>query len=404
MNIAGGISPFTSTRLYGIQVGAYRETANAEKAFNSLREAGLNPVYVNHNGLKRVIVPGIRARHIRLLLDVIRSAGFNSVWLEEDSTRVSVVVRGNAAVSQINASNREPMAIVQTIPSFSSSGTHTYQANAPIVFFFNGKIYLDSVDGNIDVAVDGRKVNGTAVINEGANGYAVLTFTPSEPFPAGKEISVTVKKEVRNDGGNQMQNDISLSYTAEQGSDTDFSSINFGFESGANGVVFTGDGAISTGRRSLAPYEGSRYAAISTGTGIVSDKEAINGRTSQIQLGPVRQPFSTLDFYYDFISAEFNEYVGTEFDDTAMVTVYGPNGSHSEIITSVNKIRYNNTGFTNYPGMPDDGDSYAGHTGWLYHSIENINVGNPAYIIFSVTDVGDLIYSSILAVDAVELK
>jgi hypothetical protein len=36
--------------------------------------------------------------------------------------------------------------------------------------------------------------------------------------------------------------------------------------------------------------------------------------------------------------------------------------------------------------------------------MENIDVGTPAYIIFSVTDVGDSSLSSILAVDALEMK
>jgi hypothetical protein len=87
-----------------------------------------------------------------------------------------------------------------------------------------------------------------------------------------------------------------------------------------------------------------------------------------------------------------------------MFTIYGPKGTHSEIITSVNRVKYDNTRFENYPGMPDTGDDYAGHTGWQRYRIENVDVGSPAYIIFTVTDVGDDIFSSILAVDALEIK
>lgn len=401
--IVGGIPHHSDTRLYRIQAGSYRETANAERAFHSLRAAGLNPVYENYMDGKRVVLAGINARYIPLLLDIIRAAGFVSVWIREDitSSNVSIEVIGSGAVTKINSSVTGPLAIVQTIPSFSSSGENTYQANAPIVFFFNNKIYLDSVDGNIDVAVDGRLVNGTAVINEGANGFAVLTFTPSESFPVGKEISITLKKELQNDGGNQMQGDVIVSYVAEKGSDTDFSD-NFGFESGSNGVVFSGDGAIDTARGDLIPHEGSHYAAISTGDYVVSTTgKAIGSRTSQIQLGPVQKPFSSMGFYYDFISTEFNDFVGSKYDDTAMVTIYGPKGTHTEIITSVNKIGYNNTRFSNFPKKSD---SYAGHTGWQSYRIENIDVGSPAYIIFTVTDVGDNSYPSILAVDTLDLK
>jgi hypothetical protein len=404
LNIVGTVPPSNSDKLYRIQIGAFKEAANAEKAFNSLQNAGLNPVYQNHADYRRVVLTGVNAKSFPLFLYIIQRTGFKSVWImEERVTIVSVVVKGNGAVTEINTSNKESMAIVQTIPFFSSSGTKTYQANAPLVFFFNNKIYLHSVQGNIDVTVDGRSVNGTAIINEGANGYAVLTFTPNEPFPADKEISVTMKKELQNDGGNPMQTDINLSYTTEQGSQTDFIN-NSGFESGDNGIVFSGDGAINTARGPLVPHEGSHYAAISTGERIVSEKAAIGSRTSQTQLGPIREPFSSLSFYYNFISAEFNEYVGTRYDDTAMVTIYGPKGSHTEIITSVNIIGHNNTYFANYPKMPDAGDEYAGHTGWQRHNVEKIDVGTPAYIIFSITDVGDSVYSSILAVDSLELK
>jgi hypothetical protein len=87
-----------------------------------------------------------------------------------------------------------------------------------------------------------------------------------------------------------------------------------------------------------------------------------------------------------------------------MVTVYGPRGTYTEIITSVNIVRYDNTQFENYPGMPDKGDPYVGHTGWQRYIIENIDVGMPAYITFSVTDVGDIAVTSILAIDSIELK
>jgi len=411
IRIAGNISLADSSKSYRIQVGSYRNTANAERAFGSLQNAGLSPVYENYLDYKRVVLTRIDIKYLPLLLDVIYSAGFSEVWISEEAAAsgITIAVSGSGAVNEITESgDKTPLAVVQTIPSFigagSTSGTNSYQANAPLVFFFNDKIYTGSIKDNIDVSVEGKMVDGNVVINEGANGYAVLTFTPNEPFPAGKEISVTLKKELSDGSGNQMQNDIHVSYITEQGSETSFSRDNFGFESGSSGVVFSGDGAVSTAKGDLVPFEGSYYAAASTGDRIVSDTGmAIGSTSSQIQLGPIQEAFSTLGFYYNFISAEFNEYVGSEFDDTAMVTINGPKGTYNEIITSVNRIRTDNTRLNNYTRMPDEGDSYAGHTGWQYKVIENIDVGVPAEIIFTVTDVGDSYYSSILAVDALEL-
>jgi len=53
--------------------------------------------------------------------------------------------------------------------------------------------------------------------------------------------------------------------------------------------------------------------------------------------------------------------------------------------------------------MPDGGDNFAGQTGWLPFALNNINVGTPAYIICTVSDIGDTIYSSILAIDDITL-
>lgn len=117
-------------------------------------------------------------------------------------------------------------------------------------------------------------------------------------------------------------------------------------------------------------------------------------------LGPIEKNIKNLSFHYDFISAEFNEWVGSVFDDCVVMTIYGPYGSYSIMLTSVNIIGQDNTQFNDYPNMPDEGDPYAGHIGWTAANINDIPyVGTPAYISFTVTDVGDTIYSSIFTID-----
>jgi len=409
-------SRLESDKQYWIHVGSYRETANAQRAFNALKNAGLNPEYEDNRGLQRVVLNNINIRNLYSTLGAVYGAGFFQVWVSENRgqisaeqvpSQVTIVVRGNAVVDTIqNTGSTEPLVIVQTIPSFVyTDSNRAYNANAPIVFFFNDKIYRHSIADNVYVTADRIPVDGTILIDEGNNGFAVLTFTPDDPLPAGKEIVVVMNQGLQNASGNQMLNDVSISFTTERGSDTDFSG-NYGFEQGIKGVVFAGDGIISTARGPLAPYEGNLYAAISTGTCIVSDHGvAIGNRSSQIQIGPILESFSSVSFYYNFISSEFNEFVGSEFDDTAMVTVYGPKGTYTEIITSVNIIGFDNKPFIGYPGIPDEGyTSYAGQTGWLNYTIDKIDVGTPAFIVFTVTDVGDDYYSSILAIDAIELK
>jgi len=344
-----------------------------------------------------------------------------------DFTQFAIVNNGNGAVETIDPTDDTPLEIVQTIPSFgggamfstmfksSSARSATarpsakmraatadspiFPANLPIMFFFNNKLYLNSIKDNVEIIVDGEKVFGTISINEAASGYAILTFIPWKEFTVNKSISVTVKKDIQSKGGQGMYSDVNLIYQTTQGASGSFDG-NGGFEKGDDGVVFIGDGSRMKTTGPLAPQEGLWYAAVSSGDYLCSESgSAIGGTTSMMILGPINKEITSLNFYYDFISAEFNEWVDSEYDDCAMFTISGPKGSYSEFITSVNTIRFDNDPFVGFPGMPDDGDDYAGHIGWTKREINFTKVGTPAYITFTVTDVSDEIYSSILAVD-----
>jgi len=405
------VRPEDENALYTVQAGAFLDARNADAAFGALRSAGLSPARESSGNFTRIVMLDVRARDLAPLLGTIYGAGFRDVWLRApggsaalSGQRFNITNLGGAAVSEIVRSNsRTPLAIVQTVPSFGAGATdRTYSANAPVMFFFNDKIYLNSIAGNIEVTANGQPIGGNIVVNEGANGFAILSFTPAGELSPGMEVSIVVKKEIQSANGNPMLADVRLSFVTEQGSQTEFVG-NYGFELGEVGVVFTGDGAVREAIGPLEPYEGLRYAAISTGNRLLSGASAINGRTSQIIVGPIPQAFSRLSFWYDFISSEFNDYIGSKFDDTATVTVLGPRGSHTEIITSVNIVGLDNMPFVGFPRIPDAGDRYAGHTGWLNFTLEDLDVGSPAYIIFTVTDVGDDVLSSILAIDEIEL-
>jgi hypothetical protein len=346
---------------------------------------------------------------------------------EIDYTQFKIVSNGNGAVTSItDKEDKTPLQIVQTIPSLGNSYSYSpklttnfsakraseesalradqgsdigaFPANLPVMFFFNDKIYLNTVKDNIEIIVDGESIKGVISINEAANGYAILTFTPWKEFKVNKSISITVKKGIQDDGGNEMLSDVNITYQTSAGTNGNFDG-NTGLEKGLEGVTFIGDGNVIGAKGQLLPQEGKNLAAISSGEALVSEAGgAIGNTSSMIILGPIKKELSSVSFYYDFISAEFDDYVDSEFDDCAMITVSGPKGSYSEFITSVNIIRFDNTAF-DYPQMPDGGDDYTGHIGWTSRKINFSNVGSPAYITFTVTDVSDRILSSILAVD-----
>jgi hypothetical protein len=320
---------------------------------------------------------------------------------EEDDQRASytIINNGSAGTSAIDdLDDNEPLAVAQAVPSVSNT---TYPKDITIMFFLNDKVYLNSIKENFIVKVNEVIVGGTLYINEASNGFAILTFIPSTEFKAGQEVEVIIKSTMQDDGGNGFLSDFVLTFMTSSGSSAYFDS-NKSFESDDQGILFIGDGAVLSGNHgSVGPTNGQKFGAITTGTKLISSGSAIGGASSMMILGPINKGLSSFKFDYNFISSEFNDYVGSIYDDCVIVTISGPNGAYSKMLTSVNTIGNNNSQCYNFAGLPDQGDSYAGYTNWISSSLSFSNVGNPAFIIFTVTDVSDEIYSSALVIDNV---
>ncbi|HEY5123568.1 MAG TPA: Ig-like domain-containing protein, partial [Ignavibacteria bacterium] len=141
----------------------------------------------------------------------------------------TIVNNGDAGVTSItDKEDQDALAIVQAVPSVSDA---SYPSSIPIMFFFNDKIFLNSLKDNFTVEQNGKTVGGTITINKAANGYAILTFTPSQAFSVNANITVTIKKDVEDDGGNGLYEDYILTFTTVAGSTLNFDS-NKSFESG----------------------------------------------------------------------------------------------------------------------------------------------------------------------------
>ena len=319
----------------------------------------------------------------------------------DEKSIYKVVNKGNAGVSSItDNADFEGLNVAQAIPSVSNV---SYPANMPILFFFDDKILLPSItEENFIVTENEKIVKGTISINEQANGYAILSFTPEKQFAANAAIKIVLTTNLQDDAGLGNSEDYVIEYTTTSANNTDFDN-NTGFENSTNGVTFVGDGNLLTGAQGcVSPFGGSSFAAITSGDQLVSGNSAIGEASSIMILGPINSSVSSISFKYNFLSAEFQEYVGSQFDDSFVAVVAGSNGAYSEFITSVNTIGTSgNTACSSFPGMPDNGDSYFGTTGWQDKQILLPNMGTDTYIIFIVTDVSDTIYSSIVCIDDV---
>jgi hypothetical protein len=136
-------------------------------------------------------------------------------------------------------------------------------------------------------------------------------------------------------------------------------------------------------------------ADISTGTGSIGAIGASLRQTFTVPAG-----VQTLSFDFNFVSEEFPEWVGSQYNDAFTAVVTTPN----EITfarTSVNAAR--NVGLIgdcNFPG----GDATCGQTGWLQGNVNLSAFSGTAVpiqldLIFSAIDAGDNIYDTHVLVD-----
>jgi len=321
----------------------------------------------------------------------------------EETSFYKIVNNGTAGATAItDGGDTEPLSVAQAIPSVNGQ---QYPAKAPIVFFMNDKVLLPSINENTFIVKEnGNQVAGIISVNEASNGYAIVTFTPNNEFSANADIEATLTTGMQDDGGQPMGEEMTYNYTTFSEPSDDVGGSE-GFENGTDGMLFVGDGSIMSGTQGcIDPFGGSSFAAITTGDMIVSGGAAIGGASSAMILGPFDGDVSSVSFNYNFLSAEFLEWVDSEYDDSFMAVVVGEDGAYAELITSVNIIGMDNSQCMGFPGMPDTGDEYAGYTGWVNKQMNFDSISGPVYVIFIATDVADQIYSTVVGVDDVSFN
>jgi hypothetical protein len=312
--------------------------------------------------------------------------------------------------------DKTPPSVVQAVPPDMSTEV---DPGAVIALFFNDALISSTVTtSSVQVTrqINGDPIPGQLFLGQSQAGNTIVTFVPTGTLPLSEWIDVDLPASggIQDNGGNELAYEFNMSFQTAGSSAASFDSNNWGFEIGDAGIIFNGDGLrLQNAQEDISPIEGSWMAAISSGEddsggGVVSTTEALDYTTSVLMTGDITVPVetTTLKFDYDFVSAEFNEYVGSEFDDTFLVAIRG-SGVLSEVVTSVNIVGE----VGDVPiGLPVDftnADSDlldAGSTGWKTKSVDISTLGSTISISFLVSDVGDDILTTIVFIDNIRFE
>ncbi|MDR0497258.1 MAG: septal ring lytic transglycosylase RlpA family protein [Treponema sp.] len=82
--ILGNMPPAGSTKLYRLQVGAYKVPRNALDTFEKLKNAGLNPSYEPNDDFYRVVLVGLKAGDIPAIAQILGNYGFQEALIREE--------------------------------------------------------------------------------------------------------------------------------------------------------------------------------------------------------------------------------------------------------------------------------------------------------------------------------
>jgi hypothetical protein len=154
----------------------------------------------------------------------------------------------------------------------------------------------------------------------------------------------------------------------------------------------------------IRPTEGKCMAQISTVVGT-------SGSISQRFIVPAGA--QKLSFDFNFVSEEFDEYIGSVFNDTFTAVVKTPEGETTITRVQVNDFMSSPGGFTMIGDCVTGGDdtcgqlvgTIPGRPGWVTASVDLSRFSNPSTasvtveLIFSVVDRGDTLFDTFVFID-----
>ena len=222
--------------------------------------------------------------------------------------------------------------------------------------------------------------------DEIVRGLAVDLSSISEIFISGQNDPVEPNAEFEMFGNEEIHYTTSL--------------FNGNFETGdLTGWVKDGDGRVITRLGYLLPPEGLFMGIISTGLGFTDSTGEIS------QSFKVNPENMNLNFKWNFLSEEFEEYIGSKYQDYFKIKIINSVGQENILFDKSIDIFANEypLQFVSPDIVFDQGDVYM--TGWntFSYNLTNYN-GEIITLTFSAGDIGDSVYDSALLIDDIKIE
>jgi hypothetical protein len=215
INVIGRIPSSEDNRLYQIQVGAFGLAQNAQRAFERLSDALMNPAFENYLNLTRVIVRGIPARDVWQHIDRLQRIGFSEVILRLDTETLTTPVTPTiASTPEIPAATVLPTSTA-LLPSSSLTeiGFRTIRVGEvgsliDIAETRNVVSWVSSTPSVVRVDSNGNATGqniGNAFIRINDREYISVVIVPQEDFFVVPESQISLLPGESNRGSTSIQ-------------------------------------------------------------------------------------------------------------------------------------------------------------------------------------------------------
>ncbi len=261
------------------------------------------------------------------------------------------------------------------------------------------------IEGQVTNINSGMAVPGAVVTLSGGywldiadeNGYYSL------PAWAGNFIVNAFDDQTGDHGekqGSMPSNDVYVFVNIEIGESigpVQGSLINGNFETGdLTGWEMSGAADVVDSFGPISPYEGNSMAMISSGNGAIGDASSALEQSFTVPADATK-----LVIHYNFVSEEYPEFVGSQYNDVFYATLHTPDGSREIAFEEVNSAN-----FEAVSGIPcGSGDCTWGQTGWLQASVDVSEwAGTDDTLTLTVRDVGDTIFDTVVLLDNIVIE